>query len=68
VSSRSRSGVSRRPTISVRGGAYAKVKAYCDEHGLQVSPFIDRLCSAFLEHSSTTKIDPEKVDPKQLRW
>ena len=35
--------------VKITDETHSKIKAYCDEHGLKISAFIDRLCSKHLE-------------------
>lgn len=46
-----REGISHQRVHQIlkRGETYAKVKEYCDKHGLAVSAFIERLCREFFE-------------------
>lgn len=54
----------KTPQVSIRGETYAKLKAYCDEHGLSPGQLIDKLCAGYLNGELLSPPKPRSAKTK----
>lgn len=57
-----------RKSISIRGTTYDKIREYCNENGVTISEFMDRLLLGFFVETPGSITDKPESPSSPLDW
>jgi hypothetical protein len=50
----------KTPQVSIKGETFAKLKEYCNKHGIPVGKFVDKLCRDFFKEDKVCDFEQKR--------